>query len=176
MGILKNLKWELFAQEVARGTPGTRAYLAAGYKANAHSARVNASKLLATTSIRERVDEILCERSSTHERGVAKAIERVALSKEWVLARLIENAERALQRVPVLDSRGQPTGEYRYDGAVANRALELLGKEQGMFIDRKSIDVNRRAEDLSDSELAAYLTTNGGTHPSEEKGDPSKLN
>ena len=32
--------------------------------------------------------------------------------------------------------RGKATGEYRYDGAVANRALELLGKELGLFTER----------------------------------------
>ena len=43
-----------------------------------------------------------------------------------------------LQSFPAL--RGdKPTGEYRYDGNVANRALELLGKQQGMFIDRHEV-------------------------------------
>jgi phage terminase small subunit len=51
----------------------------------------------------------------------------------------MENAERALQHIPVLDRHGKPTGEYRYDGSVANRALELLGKQQGMFIDRHEV-------------------------------------
>jgi hypothetical protein len=37
------------------------------------------------------------------------------------------------------DEGGKPTGEYRYDGKVANRALELLGKQQGMFIDRHEV-------------------------------------
>jgi hypothetical protein len=47
--------------------------------------------------------------------------------QEWVLTRLMENAERALQHVAVLDKERKPTGEYRYDGSVANRALELAG-------------------------------------------------
>jgi phage terminase small subunit len=38
--------------------------------------------------------------------------------------------------VPVLDKRGQPTGEYRFDSAGANRALELIGKHLGMFKER----------------------------------------
>ena len=44
-------------------------------------------------------------------------------------------------RVPLvkLDKERKPTGEYRYDGNVANRALELLGKQQGMFIDRHEV-------------------------------------
>lgn len=41
-----------------------------------------------------------------------------------------------MQAEPVLDSRGKPTGEYRYDGSVANKALELLGKHLGLFKDK----------------------------------------
>jgi hypothetical protein len=36
----------------------------------------------------------------------------------------------------VRDRDGNATGEYSYSGSVANRALELLGKELGMFVDR----------------------------------------
>ncbi len=42
--------------------------------------------------------------------------------REWVLSRLAQNAEAALA-----DN----------DRGAANRALELIGKEQGMFIERK---------------------------------------
>ena len=59
------------------------------------------------------------------------SFETVALTQQWVLTRLMGNAERALQHVAVLDKERKPTGEYRYDGSVANRALELLGKQQG---------------------------------------------
>ena len=41
-----------------------------------------------------------------------------------------------MQVRPVLDNRGQSTGEYRWDGHVANRALELIGKHLGMFTER----------------------------------------
>jgi hypothetical protein len=37
---------------------------------------------------------------------------------------------------PVLDSKGRPTGEYTFQASGANRALELLGKEYGMLVDR----------------------------------------
>lgn len=35
----------------------------------------------------------------------------------------------------MLDREGGETGVYQYQGNVANRALELLGKHLGMFID-----------------------------------------
>jgi hypothetical protein len=56
-------------------------------------------------------------------------------TRAWVLERLAENVRRAMQIEPVT-LRGVPTGEYRYEGSVANRALELLGKELGLFVER----------------------------------------
>jgi len=67
------------------------------------------------------------------QRIVAMRIDRTEITQEYVLARLRENAERALQRRPVLDSAGNCLGTWVYDGTVANRALELLGKHLGMF-------------------------------------------
>jgi hypothetical protein len=97
-------------------------------------------------------------------RSVAQAIEKVALTQEWVLTRLMENAERALQHVAVLDKERKPTGEYRYDGNVANRALELLGKQQGMFIDRHEVGQPNEFENWTNEELEAFIES--GTKPS----------
>ena len=54
---------------------------------------------------------------------------------------LRKNYDRAMTEEAVLDSEGKETGNYRYNGNVANRALELIGKELGMFLDRKAITV-----------------------------------
>src|SRR5580704_2378787 len=56
-------------------------------------------------------------------------------TRAWVLERLAENVRRAM-RIEAVTLRGVPTGEYRYEGSVANRALELLGKELGLFVER----------------------------------------
>jgi phage terminase small subunit len=61
---------------------------------------------------------------------------RTELSQEWVVGQLVENVARAMTAIPVYDRDGEPTGEYRYEGQVANRALELLGKHLGMFTDK----------------------------------------
>ena len=65
----------------------------------------------------------------------------------------MENVERAMEAIPVLDAAGNPTGKYAYNGNVANRALELLGKEQGMFVDRKEIGKPGAFDALDDEEL-----------------------
>ena len=62
------------------------------------------------------------------------------------LDQLVENVKMAKQAEPVLDHEGKPTGEYRQNLPAANKALELLGKELGMFVDRKEV----RTGDLDD--------------------------
>ena len=143
MPALKNAKYEKLAQELAKGASASAAYVAAGFKAN----RGRASVLSRDSNIVNRVSELLQEKRSIDTAAMAAAIEATALSKEWVLSRLKENVERAMQARPVLDEDGKAIGDFKYDGNVANRALELLGKELGMFVDRsehlnKNVDVS----------------------------------
>jgi phage terminase small subunit len=130
---LANPKYELFAQELANGVTATQAYENAGFKPD----RGNASRLQQDDRIKQRVAQLLEERARKQAKASEKAVQAMGLSKQWVLGKLVENVERGLQARAVLDDDGKPIGEFKYDGGVVNRALELLGKEQGMFIDRK---------------------------------------
>lgn len=132
MPTLSNAKHERFAQGIASGKKADQAYVDAGYAPD----RGHASRLASQGSIRQRVSEILSPGAERITESVVEGAEKVNLTKQWVLDRLIENASRAMQAVPVMSKDG-PTGEFRYDGSVANRSLELLGKELGMFVDRK---------------------------------------
>lgn len=71
----------------------------------------------------------------------AKLAERTAISQEWVIEQLIDNLEKAKTDVAKLDNKGEPTGEYIYQGGVANKALELIGKHLGMFGDKLEVNV-----------------------------------
>ncbi|MFN7996334.1 MAG: terminase small subunit [Bryobacteraceae bacterium] len=155
MPVLTNPRHEHFAQLIAGGKTPTEAYIVVGYsKRGAHA---SANRLRQNATVAARLDEL---RSAVAER----TIEKTAIDRAWVIGRLQENVERAMQHRPVLDSSGKETGEYRYEGAVANRALELLGKELGMFVDRNeskiagSLDLierlnagRKRLADLADS-------------------------
>jgi phage terminase small subunit len=83
--------------------------------------------------------------------------ERVEIDRAWVLDRLVANAEKAATAEPVLNAEGEEIGEYKYQGQVVNRALELIGKEIGMFIDRKEVGKPGDFADLSDDELDAAI-------------------
>lgn len=150
MPILKNPKHELFARGLAQGQSAAQAYVKAGFKPSTG----NAAVLKSQQSILERIAEIQSEQSEMAVAATERAADALAIDREWIMARLKENAERALQARAVLDADGEATGEYKYEGNVANRALELLGKEIGMFIDRK--DITHRDGDLdkmTDDEL-----------------------
>ena len=66
--------------------------------------------------------------------------ERTKVDQDWIVERLVQNVERSMKVVPVTDREGKPTGEHVYQGSVANKALELLGRHQGMFTDNLKVD------------------------------------
>lgn len=121
MPVLANPKYERFSQELAQGKSADKAYCLAGFVKN----RSNASRLSSNEDIRARVQEI--------QLGGAQA---AGLTVQWVIDGIKENFARAMQHVEVKDHRGQGIGEYRYDGAVANKCLELAGKHLGLFAEK----------------------------------------
>lgn len=126
MAAALNPRQERFVAEYVVDRNATQAAIRAGYAPV--SAHVHASRMLKDAKVAARVAEA--------QAAVAAKLE---ITQEWVLDRLVENANRAMQAEPVLDHEGEPTGEYRYDGNVANRALELVGKQIGMFVERREI-------------------------------------
>ena len=57
----------------------------------------------------------------------------IKVSRTCVTDRLVTLVDRCMQAAPVLNRRGNATGQYRFEPNGAVKALELLGLEQGMF-------------------------------------------
>lgn len=131
MPVLKDPKRERFAQNLAAGMAVNKAYLDAGYECSREAASASSARLHSNPQIGKRVKELLERRSRIPERPLEKAV----ATREWVLEHLILNVQRAMQIIPPTKDGGM----FRYEGSVANKALELLGKECGMFIDRKEV-------------------------------------
>lgn len=147
MPVLTNPRHERFAQLKAAGMSATEAYEKAGFQPNDG----NACKLANRPEILDRIKEITGA-------VTVQAMKQAAIDKTWVIERLVENVNRAMQAEAV--KRGdEETGEYRYEGSVANRALELLGKELGMFIERKEVGKPGEFDQMSDAELNAEITS-----------------
>lgn len=130
MNILKNKKHEHFALLVAKGQKPEQSYITAGYSRN--GARNAAARLLRNRGILLRIDEL---RAIANER----IVEKTGVDKAWVIQELVENVRMAKAAIPVKNKEGENLGEYKQDLSAANKALELIGKELGMFIDRKII-------------------------------------
>lgn len=148
MPVLKNTRHEQFVQLVAAGVTPTKAYVAAGFSEG--GAAQGAYRLFKNEQIQARVNEL-------RNPIVNAAIQRAAVDRAWVLTGLKKNYERAMQEEAVLDREGNETGEYTYEGSVANRALELIGKELGMFVEqRRELP---KIEDVPDELLREWAAT-----------------
>jgi len=135
-------KQRRFVEEYLVDLNATQAAIRAGY--SARSARVDGPRMLSNAVIAAAISA-----------RTAAISHRLELTKEWVLARLKENVERAMQAEPVMEKVNGvmvETGEYTYQGAAANRALELLGKHLGLFTDKLDVDFNDLSS-ISDAEL-----------------------
>lgn len=108
---------------VANGCNATSAAKSAGYEEG--TAKQMGYENLTKPYLLKRINEI---RKQLNLSGIVSA--------EWVVSKLKDNAESCLQDVPVLDGDGEPIGEYKRDSSGANKALELIGKTMGMFVDK----------------------------------------
>ena len=137
MPSLDNLKHETIARRLAAGDNQTKALIAAGYSAKSAS-QTAVGVLKKNPAIRQRCEEIRAATRAMEERFNASREGKKEITRAYVRGTLQEVAERCMQHDPVL-VKGIPTGEYQFDAAGATRAVELLGRDLGMFVERKEI-------------------------------------
>lgn len=141
-----NERQELFCQEMAKGMLPTEAARAVGYR----TPNVRASELMDMPKVLSRIADL----KDQYQKATA---EKVSIDKAWVIEQLVENVHTAKQAVAVLDREGNETGTYEQNLTAANRALELIGKELGMFVDRKEVRTGPLFADLTDEQLDAAI-------------------
>jgi phage terminase small subunit len=124
-------KQEQFVAEYLVDLNAKQAAIRAGYSPK--TAEAQASRLLRNVKV---ADELTRRRAAISD--------KLEITQEWVIKKLVDNVERAMQAEPVRDHEGNETGQYNYAGSVANGALTLLGKHLGMFIERQISDNTHR--------------------------------
>jgi len=78
MTVLKNARWERFAQDLAKGSSQTEAYKAAGYVvATPKSAHEAASRLSRNIKVAVRVEELKVRGAERAEQSIASVTERL---------------------------------------------------------------------------------------------------
>src|SRR5229473_6994952 len=116
--ILDDPRYECFSQLLSKGVPQGQAYVDAGFQATTdQSIRVGAHKLAKKTTIAKRVTEL-------QEAAARRAERESGIDKKWVLLRLRDLSDAA-------------QGAKQYGPSV--RAVELVGKEMGLFVDRHEV-------------------------------------
>ena len=110
-----------FVDEYLKDLNATQAAVRAGYKATTAVA-ANAARLLTNDKVQEAIEA----------RKQAR-VERVELEQDWVVNELRKVAQKCL---PVEDDDGKPIANIVNVGV---KALELLGRHQGIFIDKREI-------------------------------------
>ena len=129
MPTLHNSRHERFAQLVATGKTPAEAYVAVRYAEK--TAYTCGPRLLKTESVRARVIEL-------EQKITEAAVTNAVLNREFVIRELMDNALKA-----------KGNGEL----SASNRALELLGKEIGMF-ERKDLPWDGDPATLTDLQLS----------------------
>lgn len=118
---LKNERQELYAKNRAQGMPPSKAAVAAGFSSGSGTY----SKMEKDEDVQARIEFLKTEleerkaQRAIANRAAARAVgETVGYTRSWVLQQLAEVAANA-----------NSDGDYK----EANRALELIGKDMGMF-------------------------------------------
>ena len=144
MSVLHNPRHEQFAQLVASGKDLTQSFISAGYsKANAASC---ARRLSRKEQVRARIVELQAA-------GAQAVVTCVDMDKSWALLELGKIAENGKSE------------------SVKVRALELCGKELGMFANR-SIEWDGDPSKITDQQLDKLIEY---FEPRAFGGDPAKL-
>jgi len=160
MAILQNQRWELFAQGIAKGLTQGEEYVQAGYKRSPSAP----SRLFENVRIKDRVQEL-----------IGRQAINVVVNKQYLMEAAIENLEKALGRKPVKVGKNG-TEIFVYRGDVANRVLQMLGPDVGLFVERKEFKHSLGEFDkYTDLELVQMLSQEAQAlledHSAGEKSD-----
>lgn len=134
MPVLKNSKHERFAQNLAAGMSQADAYEDAGYKPH----RGNASTLAQDKNILERVQELFDKRDYIDAKATEKAIEKLAITKEAVLAELAKIGFADIRKA--VSWRGNLTRETDNPDGGDVLVIREVTNQQVRLIDSDQID------------------------------------
>ena len=137
-------KQDLFVLEYLKDLNATQAAIRAGYS-------------------KRSAGQIGDENLRKHEIAEAIAIKKTERSKktkidaEWVLKSAVKVFNRCMQEEQVTDKEGNPIGEYKFEHAGANKALDTIGKHIDVQAFKEVIEKKLTIQDMSDEQLDRKL-------------------
>lgn len=180
MPALRNPRYEAFAQAYVRGANAGNA--AACYRAAfGQNSAMSAYRLRHRNEVARRIDELIVQAAQNESRATERAVARLAITKETVLAELARIAfanlrdyvrpggadfldlseldpdkSAALQEATVHtieNADGKTLRRVRYKLADKQTALVTLGRHLGLFVDRRRVTVEHT--DTPDADLVS---------------------
>ena len=126
-----NDKTEAFCHEYLVDYNASKAAERAGYSAKTAGSQGN--RLLKNVEVLSRVRELQAEKTK-----------RLAVSQDWVVHHLVDMVDKCMEPVEVLEwdyeaREMRRTGTYTFDSKGAAKALEMLGKHLGMFVEKTEV-------------------------------------
>lgn len=95
-----------------------------------------ASRFHALANVQARIEEL-----TTKVRAMAE--KELNIDAAWVLKQAVKVHERCMQSEPVM-SQGEPTGEFKFEAAGANKSLEIIGKLTSVAAFTENINLNAK--------------------------------
>lgn len=158
---LRNAQHELFCQMEVQRADNESIKKACGYKVIEFA--IFKVQLKNKPLVRARLDYLHEQQTqsivSVHKEQMDQVLKDLAISKKWVLQELIEAVQMGKSAIPVLDGKGNPTGEYKQNLPASIRALELIGKELQMFRELP-VEPEQALIDLTIDELNERIAKN----------------
>lgn len=139
---LKDVREERFAQLVAAGQHCETAYHECGWLGD----KGNAMQMAIRSRVRDRIESLRQVRIEIQAEAALETAKKLKIDEEWIVSRLAENAQIAMGEKPVkMRIVQKQSGDVievevtQREGAVANQALTLLGKNIGMWTEKLEI-------------------------------------
>ncbi len=168
MAILKNVRHELFAQNLAKGMSATEAYAKVGYKPS----EAHASRLAGYGKVRTRVAELMAPAVEATQATVERVLKELVRLAFYDMTEILDSTSG---RIAMKDPRGLPEDlrraivaikQVQIDGnrmwevkfADKQKALDSLGRYLQMFKDTVIVEnVFRVVHEMDDDELDRRL-------------------
>ncbi|MFC5468424.1 terminase small subunit [Cohnella suwonensis] len=154
-------KQQKFADEFLIDLNATQAAIRSGYSSN--SAEQQGSRLLSNAKVRAYIDERMAEhsrRTGVNQERIIRELARIAfldptklvnMNDATVLSDASDDDTAAIASIKVKEMSGDVESierEVKFSDKI--KALELLGKRFGMWIDKQQVDVTGAVQILDD--------------------------
>ena len=118
-------------------------------KAKSEGINECASRLHSKSKVLARIDELKAQVREVAEK-------EFKIDAEWVLKQAVKVHDRCMQAEPVLVG-GEPSGEYKFEAAGANKSLEIIGKHIDVQAFNENVSIKTGSEVTPWGEVTASV-------------------